>query len=124
MAWLGDQRHDEIKTMLQSNAVTTISVKAILNDSREIILARLASLDNTLATIASGIDQYREIAQIAYPSTALSTQAMAVLEQFYDSGALCFLRETKQLACVLNVVRCRVCSVLAQGGYFASIRYQ
>ena len=87
MAWLSEQRHDELRTMLQSNAATTVSVKALLRDSREVILDRLASLDKTLATVAAGIDQYRDIAQIAYPTYTLSNQALSLLEQFYDSGA-------------------------------------
>ena len=97
MAWLAEQRHDEVITLLNSNATTTVSVKAILNESRETILDRLSSLDETLATIASGIDQYRNIAQAAYPTSALSPQAISILEQFYDSGATAIL-ETKYYA--------------------------
>lgn len=97
MAWLAEQRHGEVIALLESNATTTVSVKAILNDSREAILDRLGSLDKTLATITSGIDQYRGIAQVAYPSSDLSPQAISVLEQFYDSGATAVL-EAKILA--------------------------
>src|SRR5690606_35096650 len=91
MAWLAENRHGEIKDLLQSNTATTISVKALLADSREAILDRLASLDKTLATVAAGIEKYRDIALVAYPSYELSNQAYAILEQFYDSGASAIL---------------------------------
>ena len=91
MLWLTENRHDEIRGMLQSNAATTVSVKALLMDSRQIILERLSSLDKTLATVASGIEQYRDLALIAYPSSEISDQAYAILEQFYDSGATAVL---------------------------------
>jgi len=91
MAWLAEQRHDEIRGLLQSNVATTVSVKALLNDSREVILDRLASLDKTLATVTAGIAQYRDLALIAYPSSELSGQAYSILEQFFDSGATAVL---------------------------------
>ena len=91
MSWLTEKRHDEIRGMLQSNTATTVSVKALLMDSRETILESLASLDKMLATVAAGIEQYRDLALIAYPSSELSDQAYAILEQFYDSGATAVL---------------------------------
>lgn len=91
ISWLTENRHEEIRGMLQSNTATTISVKSLLMDSRETILERLASLDKTLATVAAGIEQYRDLALIAYPSSELSDQAYAILEQFYDSGATAVL---------------------------------
>ncbi|TXH75653.1 MAG: hypothetical protein E6Q88_03400 [Lysobacteraceae bacterium] len=97
MSWLTENRHDEIRGMLLSNAATTVSVKSLLMDSRQIILERLSSLDKTLATVASGIEQYRDLALIAYPSSELSDQAYAILEQFYDSGATAVL-EVKYLS--------------------------
>lgn len=87
MAWLQEQRHDEIRSLLMSNATTGVGIKALLNESRQQILERLLSLDQTLSSIASGIPQYRDIAQLAHPTSQLSDQAISVLEQFYDAEA-------------------------------------
>ena len=87
MAWLSVNRHDELRSLLQSNTATTVSIKAILNESRQEILDRLALLDRSLASLASGLDLYREVAKSIHPDSVLSEQAMSFLTQFYESGA-------------------------------------
>lgn len=87
MSWLAEQRHDDLIKLLQSNAATVTSIKALLNQSSDVILRRLETLDRTLATVAAGIDEFRDIARVAYPDSSLSAQAVSILEQFYDSGA-------------------------------------
>ena len=87
MAWLSEQRHDEIKSLLELNINTTIGIKALLGESQREILERLHSLDRSMATFAAGFDAYRGLAEAAHPSSALSAQAISLLQQFYDSGA-------------------------------------
>jgi hypothetical protein len=89
--WLTEQRHEDVLRLLQSNAATVTSIKALLNQSSDAVLGRLESLDRTLATVASGIDEFRDIARIAYPDCCLSAQAIHILEQFHDSGATTIL---------------------------------
>jgi sulfur transfer protein SufE len=91
MAWLQEQRHEEIRSLLESNSTTVIGIKALLSESRQQILEGLTSLDQTLSSIASSIPLYREIAQLAHPTRQLSEQAISVLEQFYDAEASGFL---------------------------------
>ncbi|MEN1930025.1 hypothetical protein WCE37_13680 [Luteimonas sp. MJ250] len=87
MAWLSEQRHDEIKSLLELNTSTTIGIKALLGEGQREILARLQSLDASMASFAAGFDAYRGIAQATHPTAALSAQAISLLEQFNDSGA-------------------------------------
>ena len=87
MAWLSEQRHDEIKSLLELNTSTTIGIKALLGESQKEILERLQSLDRSMATFAAGFDAYRGIAEAAHPASALSAQAISLLQQFHDSGA-------------------------------------
>ncbi|AOH37501.2 hypothetical protein BGP89_09060 [Luteimonas sp. JM171] len=87
MAWLSENRHEELRNLLQSNTTTTLSIKALFNESRQEIIDRLSSLDKSLASVASGIDLYRGLAASIHPEALLSEQAMSVLGQFYDSGA-------------------------------------
>ena len=87
MAWLSEQRHDEIRRLLESNAKTVVSVKAMLSETRKEILGRLANLDKSFAAIASGVGPFRMIAGAVHPNSLLSEQAISVLVQFYNSGA-------------------------------------
>jgi len=91
MAWLSEHRHDQIKALLEQNTSTTITIKALLGESRREILDRLESLDRTLARFASGFDSYRGIALAAYPDSILSDQALTLLEELHDSDAGKFL---------------------------------
>lgn len=87
MAWLSEQRHEEIKALLEQSTSTTISINALLGESQREILDRLQSLDRSMAVFAAGFDAYRGLAQATHPSSALSAQAISLLQQFYDSGA-------------------------------------
>jgi hypothetical protein len=87
MAWLAEQRHDEIKNLLERNTDTTTSIKALLGETRQEILNRLRSLDESMAGVASGIGDYRGIAEAAHPGVSMSAQAMSILYEFNDSGA-------------------------------------
>lgn len=87
MAWLSEQRHEEIKLMLQQNTSTTVGIKALLGESQREILDRLQSLDRSMASFAAGFDAYRGLAQATHPAYVLSAQAISILQQFHDSGA-------------------------------------
>ena len=87
MAWLSEQRHDDIKSLLELNTSTTIGIKALLGESQKEVLERLQSLDKSMATFAAGFDAYRGLAEAAHPTSALSAQAISLLKQFHDSGA-------------------------------------
>lgn len=87
MSWLHEQRHEEIRSLLQSSSTTVVGIKALLNESRDEILDRLSALDQTMAAIAAAIPAFSGIAELSNPSVGLSQQALSVLEQFHDSGA-------------------------------------
>jgi hypothetical protein len=87
MAWLSEQRHDEIKSLLELNTTATIGIKALLGETQREILDRLRSLDESFATLAAGVEPYRGLAQAIHPTSVLSDQAVSVLQQFHDSGA-------------------------------------
>lgn len=104
MAWLSEQRHDEIKSLLELNTSTTIGIKSLLGESQKEILERLQSLDRSMAAFAAGFDAYRGLAEAAHPSSALSAQAISLLEQFYDSGASKVLESKYLSGTALHVV--------------------
>lgn len=87
MAWLSEQRHEEVKSLLELNTTATIGIKALLNQTQREILDRLRSLDKSFATLAAGVESYRGLAQAIHPTAVLSDQAVSLLQQFHDSGA-------------------------------------
>lgn len=87
MSWLQEQRHEEVRNLLESNSTTVTSIKALLNESKDQITRQLTELDQLLSSVAASIPLYSDIALLAHPTGAISEQALAVLEQFYDTGA-------------------------------------
>lgn len=85
-AWLAANRHDEILRIIQQNQATSISIKALLNEGNDAIVAKLQRLDETLATLASGFDSFKGIAA-AVTSDHLSEQARSILTQCVEAGA-------------------------------------
>ena len=79
MAWLSEQRHDEIRRLLESNAKTVVSVKAMLSETRKEILGRLANLDKSFAAIASGVGPFRMIAGAVHPNSLTRTPMKRLL---------------------------------------------
>lgn len=81
MQWLLSSNHDELKTMIESNQVSTIGIKAILNQDRQVLHEHLAKLDNALVAFASAIDGFAQVGQSLNPNAALSEDAISILEQ-------------------------------------------
>ena len=53
MAWLSENRHEEIKTLLEVNTTATIGIKALLGQGLKEIRDELQSLDESLAAFAA-----------------------------------------------------------------------
>lgn len=87
LTWLVETQHDELKTLLEANAKTAISIKALLNEQQDVLVAKLESLDCALARFASGIEGFSEIGHAIRPDAYLSEQAISVLRQFEMTGA-------------------------------------
>ena len=85
--WLAENRHDEILQLLNQNANTSISIKALLVRDKDWLAERFQVLDQNLAVLAGSIDGIADLAAALRPTSALSPQAASILDQFEDSGA-------------------------------------
>ena len=85
--WLQETQHQELKKLLEINTKATISIKALLNEDRELLLDKINSLDNALAAYASKFEGFYDLASAISPEAVLSGQALNVLKQFEASGA-------------------------------------
>ena len=104
MSWLNEQRHDDVRKLLQSNSTTIIGVKALLNESRDQILEQLSALDRTMAAIVAAIPEFSHFAALANQAAGLSHQSLSVLEQFTDSGATSLLEFKMDSGIVLQAI--------------------
>lgn len=86
-AWLADNRHDELLRLLEQNATTSTSIKALLSQNRATVLERFDRLDRILATIARNTEGFRELAAAVRPEARLSEHAIDFLRAFERSGS-------------------------------------
>ena len=88
MEWLAKSNHDELVKLISEGNATSIGIKALFNESQEELISRLQNLDASIAQLATGFEGFRDIALSIYPDSELSEQAISVIEQFCDSGAI------------------------------------
>jgi len=85
--WLRDKRHEDVAIDIERNQMLAIHLKSILSLNHQELLLRLDSLDEVLASVASHIQTFSDLAESIRPSGTLSAQAMSIVKQFADSGA-------------------------------------
>ena len=87
LEWLSENKHDEIKVILEQNQATVISIKAILNQDYAIISEKLQSIDSKLASLLSEDVLFSKLVEAIHPEQMLSRQAVSILMQFENSEA-------------------------------------
>lgn len=86
-SWLSERRHEELASLLRTSSAASIGTKALLNETRDVLLARLTAIDRALVTYASAVEGFSQLAEAASPSARLSEQAVDILKQIDRSGA-------------------------------------
>lgn len=86
-AWLAENRHEEIIQLLEQNATTVVSIKALLAQDRAFLIEYLLRLDRNLAALASMVQGFAEVAEAIRPEARLSEDALSFLRDFDRSGA-------------------------------------
>lgn len=87
LRWLIDTNHQELANLIAKNNATSVSIKALLGEGHHELIAKLQSLDESIAQLATGFDEFRGLANALYPDSEMSDQALSLVEQFVDSGA-------------------------------------
>lgn len=85
--WLKDKRHEDIANSIEHNQALAIQLKSILALNHRELLQRLDSLDEILASVASHVEIFSNLASTVRPSIILSKQAISIVQQFAASGA-------------------------------------
>lgn len=99
--WLNEKRHDELVGYIEKNQNLSISIKALLNQQNDVILAQFKKLDDMLLMLASQLDGFSSIAKAVQPDLIISDQALSILKQLVESQASCFM-EHKMMTGGLN----------------------
>lgn len=86
-SWLAENRHEEVLSLLQQNVNTTLSIKGLLAINRKVLEQKLDLLDRTLASLASTLDGFSQLASAVRPEARLSEQAISIIKQFKAAGA-------------------------------------
>lgn len=87
LLWLAKSQHDELKTLIQQNATTTIGIKALLNENKKALAEKLEQLDYKLALLMSKDSDFSNIVKGIRPVSVFSQQALELLQQIEESGA-------------------------------------
>ncbi|WP_447590166.1 hypothetical protein [Aquipseudomonas campi] len=87
MQWLAESNHAELKSLIEANHSTAISIKAILHQSQEALSESLSRINNALAAITTTLAGFGDLGKSIRPNAALSEQAISVLKQIEDAGA-------------------------------------
>ncbi|MDO8863726.1 hypothetical protein Q6D67_18700 [Haliea sp. E1-2-M8] len=85
--WLVQNNHSETKHLIEQSLVGVTGIKSILNQDREILRSRLSQIDELLASVASRMEGFGEVAGVIHPNSVVSTQAGSILKQILDSGS-------------------------------------
>jgi hypothetical protein len=76
---LDETRHNELKTLIESNQQASDSIKKLLYEDRNVLLEKIESLDKALAQFASGFEGFSQLVEAVKPTDRLSSQALNLL---------------------------------------------
>lgn len=93
MIWLVEVNHSELKTLVEQNSRAVIGIKALLNEQYEVFHERLEMLDSALAAYSSSLPGFSDVTEGLKPQSAISDQALKILQEFDSSGASKFIVE-------------------------------
>ena len=96
--WLDKKRHVTLIEEINSNHLLGLGIKALLSKNHESVVNKLSALDDSLETLASQIDGFKDIASAISKHSELSDQAISIVRQLIASGGSIFL-EIKMKGC-------------------------
>ena len=85
--WLDKHRHTKIIEELNINHLLSLNVKSLLNQSHEVVVKKLKSLDFSITQLASQIDGLKDIAKVISPTAELSNQALKIIKAMNTSSS-------------------------------------
>lgn len=91
LLWLHNSNHKEIAELINGNNKICSGVENILKKKHNELVSTMTEIDSALASFASKIDSFKDIALAIKPNSELSNQSISILRQLADSGCSGFL---------------------------------
>jgi hypothetical protein len=114
--WLRRENHEELVTLLESNASVSAAISDILKGNQVELLGAINKLERLIADVAMKVDALAPLAKAIPHQALLSPQAISILEQFEQSGAAKFVALTRQPDATTNEGRMNTASTLTPMG--------
>lgn len=86
--WLRRHNHEQVVNLIQDNAELTRTLRGLVEGQHERVMAGLASLESLMIDVAGRLDQFSPIVQALGAESKLSPQAVSILKQMNDAGAI------------------------------------
>ncbi|WP_018861575.1 MULTISPECIES: hypothetical protein [unclassified Thioalkalivibrio] len=91
LRWLSDHGFQELTAELERNTQLSVSIRALLRERTDVLLAQLGRLDQMLSALAAHVEVLGPLAQAVRPEEQLSDQAVSVLQQLESKESKGFL---------------------------------
>lgn len=118
MEWL--ERHDfkQLRKQIEGNSIALNAIESMLLENRDAFAARFDNIDRLLASILSGIKEFKDVSVALRPEAQVAEQAISILRQFLDSGGDALIVNTNWGATSLVFSRGNPHSVACQDPQF------
>jgi hypothetical protein len=90
LAWLSEHNHEDIKSSIESNQATTVSIKALLNKGLVDVHEKLDDISERLAMLSSRTNGVEDLAA-AFARESISDQALEILTLMEENHSEYFL---------------------------------
>ncbi len=87
LEWLRTHGHDELLGAIEANHLTSINIEVALAEGNQQVLARLESIEKSLAALCVPQGPFGKLADSLRPGALPSEQAKNILVEFERSGA-------------------------------------
>ena len=102
LVWLQNSNHEDIVELINGNTKICSGIENVLKKNHNDLTIIMTGIDSALASFASKIDSFGEIALAIKPNAELSDQAVSILKQLVDSGCSGFLEIKLNVGVVLQ----------------------
>lgn len=117
LVWLTDHNHADVKTSIETNQATALSIKSILSRGLDDVHEKLEAISERLAILASRSEGIEMLA-IAYANESISNQALEILKIMEKNGTEYFLISNELGADQQRLVLSRGTNYLCQESRF------
>ena len=86
------EHHEDLAKHIEENNLISREVKNLLDQDREILLNKIQSIDNLLASISSRLEVVGDLTKAIKPGIEISEQAVSILKQLVESSGSYFIK--------------------------------